>query len=137
MSHHKRGIMATEVTLSLPDTVYNQAARLAQLMNQDVSRVLAETIESALSPLGSPAVGLTPVEELSDSEILAAAHLQMDQVQGKRLGKLLDRQQAGKLTDAERGELAALMQIYHENLVRKAQALREAVRRGLIEPLEP
>jgi hypothetical protein len=129
--------MATEVTLSLPDTVYNQAARLAQLMNRDVSRVLAETIESAMSPLGSSTVFLTPVEELSDSEVLAAAHLRMDQAQGKRLGKLLDRQQAEKLTDAERGELAALMQIYHENLVRKAQALREAVRRGLVEPLEP
>jgi hypothetical protein len=129
--------MATEVTLSLPDSVYHQAARLAQLMNRNVSRVLVETIESALSPLGSSAVGFTPVEELSDSEVLAAAHLQMDHAHGRRLGKLLDRRQAGKLTEAERSELAALVQIYHENLVRKAQALREAVRRGLLAPLGP
>lgn len=54
---------------------------------------------------------------------------------GKRLSKLLDRQQAGKLSDAERHALAALMQVYHENLVRKAQALGEAVCRGLREPL--
>jgi len=123
--------MATEVILSLPDTVYHQAALLAQVMNQDVSRVLAEAIESLLSPLGSSAVVLTPVKELSDSEVLAAADLRMDEAQGKRLGKLLDRQEAGKLNEAERSELAALMQVYHGNLVRKAQALGEAVRRGL------
>src|SRR5262249_5912754 len=108
-----------------------------QLMNQDVSRVLAEAIESALSPLGSSSIALTPVEELSDSEVLAVAELRMDEVQGQRLGKLLDRQQAGKLSEAERSELAALMQVYRESMVQKAEALSEAVRRGLREPPEP
>jgi hypothetical protein len=37
----------------------------------------------------------------------------------------------------ERSEMLALMQVYAEGLLRKAQALREAVRRGLREPLEP
>lgn len=123
--------MATQVILSLPDNVYDQAAWLAQVMNQDVSRVLAEAIESLLSPLGSSVAALAPVGELPDNEVLAAAELRMDEAQGKRLGKLLDRQQAGKLSETERSELAALMQIYHGNLIRKAQALGEAVRRGL------
>jgi hypothetical protein len=129
--------MSTRVILNLPDEVYDQAARLAELMNQDVPRVLTETIESALSPLGTSAGELTPVGELSDSEVLAAADLRMDEVQGRRLGRLLDRQQGDKLREAERTELAALMQVYHECLVRKAQALGEAVRRGLREPLAP
>ena len=129
--------MSTQVILNLPDEVYDQAERLAELMNQDVPRVLAETIESALSPLGTSAGELTPVGELSDSEVLAAADLRMDEVQGRRLGRLLDRQQGDKLREAERTELAALMQVYHECLVRKAQALGEAVRRGLREPLAP
>jgi hypothetical protein len=127
--------MSTQVTLNLPDNVYHQATRLAQLMNQDVSLVLAETLENALSPLGSSAMNLPPVAELSDQNVLELVDLRMDKAQGKRLGKLLDRQQAGKLNDKERNELAGLMQIYHENLVRKAQALREAVRRGLREAL--
>ncbi|MEK6406901.1 MAG: hypothetical protein AABN34_08055 [Acidobacteriota bacterium] len=129
--------MSTRVILNLPDKVYNQAARLAELMNQDVPRVLAETIESVLSPLGVSASDPTPVGELSDSEVLAAVDLRMYEAQGRRLGRLLDRQQAGKLSEAERNELAALMQVYHECLVRKAQALGEAVRRGLREPLAP
>src|SRR6266849_2881562 len=134
-SLRKREVMATEVSLSLPDNVYHQAAHLAQLMNRDVSRILAEAIESALSPLGMSASVLPPVEELSDAEVLEAAELRMDKARGKRLGRLLDRQQAGKLRETERGELASLMQVYHELLVRKAQALREAVRRGLRESL--
>jgi predicted transcriptional regulator len=57
--------MAT-ISLNLPDKVYQQAARLAQLMNRDVSRLLAETIESALSPLGTFEADIAPVENLSD-----------------------------------------------------------------------
>jgi hypothetical protein len=99
--------------------------------------VLVETIESVLSPLGASAGDLTPFGELADSGVLAAVDLRMDEAQGRRLGRLLDRQQAGKLREAERDELAALMQVYHECLVRKAQALGEAVRHGLREPLAP
>lgn len=73
----------------------------------------------------------TPSGNFSDSDLLAAADLRMDEAQGRRLGRLLDRQQSGKLSEAERNELTALMQVYHECLVRKAQALGEAVRRGL------
>jgi len=123
--------MATEITLSLPDNIYNHAARLALLMNRDVSRVLTETIESVLSPLGADALALAPVEKLSDDEVLAMADLRMNEMQGRRLGALLERQQAGELVEMERSELSALMQVYHENLLRKAYALREAVQRGL------
>ncbi len=63
--------------------------------------------------------------------------LQMEPAQDQRLSFLLDKQQAGELTEADRSELLALMQVYQEGLLRKAQALREAVQRGLREPLEP
>lgn len=125
-----------EVTLNLPDKLYNQAAWLAQLLNRDVPIVLSETIENALSPLGSSALRLTPVKELSDYDLLAAADLMMEAEQGNRMGVLLERQQAGDLSEPERREIAALTQVYHENLVRKAQAMGEAIRRGLREPIE-
>lgn len=57
--------------------------------------------------------------------------------QERRFSLLLERQQAGELSDAERSELLALMQLYQEGLLRKAQALHEAVRRGLRKLLEP
>ena len=129
--------MATEVIVSLPDNVYTQAARLAHLMNRDVSRLLAETLVTALQPLGPVEVLQKPVRDLPDKELLATADLRMEESQGRRLGRLLDRQGAGDLRESERVELAALMQVYNEGLVRKAQAIAEAVRRGLREPLEP
>ncbi len=59
----------------------------------------------------------------------------MEPEQDQRLSDLLDKQQAGILTNNQRLELLTLMQIYQEGLLRKATALSEAVRRRLIEPL--
>jgi hypothetical protein len=76
------------------------------------------------------------VSALPDEEVLTLTTLQMKPAQDRRLSLLLDRQQTGSLTEAERFELFTLTQVYQEGLLRKAQALHEAVRRGLREPLE-
>ena len=54
-----------------------------------------------------------------------------------RLSALLDQQQARELTDLERAELAVLMREYEINLLRRSQAMAEAVRRGLRPRLSP
>ena len=128
--------MATTVTLSLPDEVYRQAQHLAQITNRAVTEVLTDTIASGLPPLASLSPELEPVEELSDQAVLELAESQMDARKGRRFSRLLDRQQAGELSDKERAELDALMQYYQIGLLRKAEALSEAVRRGLRPPLE-
>jgi hypothetical protein len=51
--------------------------------------------------------------------------------QSQRLSELLDRQQAGKLTLDEQPELWVLMRVYERGQLHKAEALAEAVRRGL------
>ncbi len=61
----------------------------------------------------------------------------MPAAEDERLSDLLDRQQAGSLSVAERSELTALMALYQRLLLRKAQGLREAVRRGLRRPVQP
>jgi hypothetical protein len=61
----------------------------------------------------------------------------MSEAEDDRFSDLLDRQQAGALTEAERTELAAFMERYQVGMLHKAWALREAVRRGLREPLQP
>ena len=129
--------MATRVTLSLPDDVYRQAEHLAQITNREVAEVLADTITLSLPPLSPPPPELPPVEELSDQAVLDLAESQMKPAPGRRLSRLLDKQQAGKLSEGERVELEALLQCYQIGLLRKAQALREAVQRGLRPPLEP
>ncbi len=75
------------------------------------------------------------ISTLSNERILALTELEMAADQDARLSELLDRQQAGILAENEFPELQILMQTYQEGLLRKAIALSEAVKRGLIEPL--
>jgi hypothetical protein len=125
------------VTLTLQDDVYRRAAQFAQLANLKVNDVLSDVIELSLLPPNPQPSAVKPVSELSDKEVLKLTELQMAPAQDRRLSRLLDRQQAGKLKAEERVELLTLMQVYQDGLLRKAQALAEAVRRGLRKPLTP
>jgi hypothetical protein len=90
-----------------------------------------------LAPVSPEQATVKPISDLSDKEVLKLTGLQMPPAEDRRLSRLLDRQQKGKLTADERAELFTLMQAYQSGLLRKAQALSEAVRRGLIKPLTP
>lgn len=127
--------MSTKITITLPDDVYQRAERFAKLANRDLASVLADTIQLSIPPVSPEAANLEPVSELSDEQVMALTELQMEPEQDARLSDLLDRQQSGILTDTEHLELQTLMQIYQEGLLRKATALSEAVKRGLMEPL--
>lgn len=129
--------MATQVVLSLPDELYRRAEGLARLTSRDVAEVLADAIALSLPSFTEHSDGLRPAAEFSDQEILELADAQLAPDQDRRLSVLLDKQQRGDLAVEERSELASLMQVYQERLLRKAQALNEAVRRGLRQPLDP
>lgn len=129
--------MATRVVVTLPDDVYRRVEQLAQLTNRGVADLLADTITLSLPPLDIFTQSVQAVTSLSDEDVLALTELQMLPAQDRRLSALLQKQQAQALSDPERAELLALMQVYQEGLLRKAQALREAVRRGLRMPLKP
>lgn len=75
------------------------------------------------------------MNELSDKEVLALADAKLDKVQNDRLGWLQAKGKRDGLTQEEQHELMTLMQIYQVGQLRKSEALAEAVRRGLREPL--
>ena len=77
-----------------------------------------------------------PLSSLSDKDVLALSKAQMRPAQGGRLSELLERQREGELTESQRPELLALMQVYNQLWIRQSEALTEAVRRGLRRPLE-
>ncbi len=122
--------MTAQITLNLPDEVYHQAELLAQQRHRSVSEILVETLENFLLPTAKP------VSALSDSEVITLTQLRLQPVQEQRLNELLDRQQSGTIASVEHQELQALIHIYEARLLRQAQALNEAVRRGLLEPLK-
>lgn len=129
--------MSTQIAITLPEKVFKQAQRLARLTHRPVDDLLAEAITLSLAPVATSAGSNPPVAELSDKQVLSLTKLEMPAAQDRRLSRLLNWQQAGKLAGEERAELVSLMQIYQERLLRKAQALNEAVRRGLVEPMAP
>jgi len=122
--------MTAQITLNLPDEVYHQAELLAQQSHRTVSEILVETLEKFLLPTAKP------VSALSDSEVITQTQLRLQPVQEQRLSELLDRQQSGTIASVELDELQALIHIYETRLLRQAQALNEAVRRSLLEPLK-
>ena len=126
----------SQITVTLPDDVLRRAELWAERAGRPVAEVLADAITQSLNPLGTPANGERPLSAWSDDEVRAGAEAQMSSAEDERLSYLLDRQQAGLLTSPERTELVALMQRYQDGLLRKARSLQEAVRRGLIPPLE-
>ncbi|MBM4047748.1 MAG: hypothetical protein FJ279_21800 [Planctomycetes bacterium] len=129
--------MTREVTLELPDEVVSRAERLASLARRRVKEVLADAVSAVLPPLDVVLGERRPVEEMSDDEVLRLTNLRLKPAQDQGLSLLLDKQQAGALGESERAELLALMQVYEANLLRQAEALAEAVRRRLREPLSP
>lgn len=80
---------------------------------------------------GTVELSQVPMIELCDEEVLVLAELQMQPDQDRRLSDLLHQQQAGMLSSVERPELVRLLQVCQEDTLRKAQAMQEAVRRGL------
>jgi predicted transcriptional regulator len=128
--------MSIPVTINLPDDIYHRAERFAVLSNQDLSSVLTDTIVHSLPSISSALDRMPSISSLTDPEIIALTQLEMESSEDTRLSKLLDKQQAGTLVENDSIELDGLMQIYREGLLRKATALAEAVKRGLMEPLE-
>lgn len=132
--------MDTQITLNLPSSVYDKAKHFAQLTNRDIADVLTQAITLSLLPITSKEAPANlenlSINSLPDEKVIALTELQMAPSQDQRLSELLYNQQAGTLKDTEHSELLALMQVYQENLLIKANALREAVVRGLREPLD-
>ncbi len=127
--------MSTQLTIDLPENLVARARSIAQRAGQSVNDLLAESIELSLKPWGTASD--SDIHQCADHEVLKACDLELSTEDDCRLSELLQRQQAGSLLASEQTELASLMQVYQEGLVRKAEALREAVQRGLRQPVQP
>jgi hypothetical protein len=129
--------MTTEVTLTLPENLIEHANRLGSATQRDVGTVLADTLEMMWFTVDElPSISQqSPIADLTDDEILALSDAKMDKIQNQRLGDLQANGKVTRLAEAERYELLALLHIYQLGQLRKSEALAEAVKRGLLEPL--
>lgn len=119
--------MGTVVTLDLPHDLAERAQRIAEQTRRSVEDVL-------LDWLGRGA-GDTPVELLTDEQVLALRDVQMSASEQAELSDLLARQREGDLDIEGRNRLDQLIQMYRRGMILKAQAIKVAVERGLQPPL--
>jgi hypothetical protein len=119
--------MSEMVTLQLPDNVLHSAREVATRTHRRVEDVLVEWIDQAAANM--------PIAFLSDADILGLCDRQMTEADQQELSLLLARHREGQLDETACHRLDDLMTIYRRGLVRKAQAWKEAVARGLKAPL--
>ena len=126
----------TEITLNLSEPLLAHANKLGQATQRNVDVVLTDTLEMLWLTLEeTPNLAETSISELPDDAVLKLSDAKMNESQNQRLGDLQAKGKAEGLTDAERYELLALLQIYQLGQLRKSEALAEAFHRGLREPL--
>ena len=107
--------------------VIRQAAQVAAQTQRSIEDVLAAWLESVTTE--------RPVEELSDGEVLTRAELRLTDDEDASLSELLERSREGTLDAGGQSELDEMMRLYEHGL-RKSQAIKVAVQRGLREPLQ-
>ena len=125
--------MSEQVTVNLTDDLLRRAQVWAEQTGCPLEEFLAETIELCLVPFGDPPM---PTSDWTNEEVTAALEFELPAENDRRLTELLNGQREENLTEQERSELRRLMALYQERLLRKAVALREAVKRG-IRPAPP
>jgi hypothetical protein len=119
--------MNQQITLQVSENVWLYAKAVATRNKQQIEEVLSDWLEKVSSEID--------VEKLSDSEVLALSELQLSPAQQELMNDFQEKNGEGQLTNDEKIQFDALMEVYNDALLTKAKAMRIAVERGLIEPL--
>ncbi|MDX2039839.1 MAG: hypothetical protein SF097_01260 [Acidobacteriota bacterium] len=120
--------MSEQITLQVSSNVLNHAVGVAARARRSVESILADTLEDRYAE--------TPVELLTDEEVVLLAAMKFSAEEQERFGDLLYENREGLLTAERREELNQMMQVYERKQLRKAEALEEAVNRGLVPLLQ-
>ena len=115
--------MSVKVMVELPDEVAQQARAAAAQTQQRFEDVLVSWLTCAGAE--------PPIDSLPDDQVLALCDAMLDPTSQEELSRLLAHNREGSLAEMERLRLDELMRLYRRGLIRKAQALRIAVARGL------
>lgn len=119
-----------EITVTLPEKVFQDITKYAELAKKPVGEVISEKIEAdfQISNIDNGDV----LANWNDSDVLELANLKLPESQDKRLSELLAKQREAQISPSEGVEMEGLMESYHIADFRKAQGIVEAVKRGLI-----
>ena len=125
----------SDYTISIPNTLYEKAQRVAQQTSRQVDEVIRTRLENALD---EPSFDL-PADErdelkamayLSDDALFNLMREQMQPTKQQQLSLLMDKNSRGTITDDEYRELATLVEDGERLMLRKATAMNLLMDRG-------
>jgi hypothetical protein len=116
--------MAEQVTLTLPDALAQQAHEVATLTQRTLEEVLLEWLTRGSV---EPAIAALP-----DAQVLALCDSELSLQEQTQLSELLGKQRENRLQPEDVIQLADVLQRYRKGLVRKAEAWKVTVERGIL-----
>ena len=119
--------MNQEITLKISDRIIQQATLAASRKKYRIEEVLSDWLESLFQEKFA--------DKMSDEEILALTKINISPAEQERLSELLFKNREIGLNKKEQRELDLMIEISERNMLKKSEALRIAVERGLIKPL--
>lgn len=119
--------MNREITLQISDRIIQQATIAASKSRHRVEEVLSDWLEDVFEEKFT--------DKMSDDEILSLTKIQISPADQSRLSELLFKNREVGLDKNEQRELDLMIEISERNMLKKSEALRVAVERGLIEPI--
>lgn len=113
--------------VELPESVFHQLTKIAELTNQSPEALAAQSITSNLPPSADNAPpqmqgSLLVMQTLPIDELLKIAHSQVPLVQQQRHMMLLEKNQLASMTAEERQELSDLRSAADQLMLEKAYA---------------
>lgn len=122
----------SDYTLTIPDSVYDRAKRIAQETAQPVEDVLLHQLDKLEEPALPPdqQAELDALRHLSDDALWTIAREQMPEAIEARAHTLMDKNSLRQITDEEYAELEQLSQRADGLMLRKAEAASILRERG-------
>jgi hypothetical protein len=134
-------MLMSKYTISIPNTLYEKAQRLAKQTSQSVDDVIYTRLEGALDqpmlalPAGEQAE-LQAMSYLSNDALWTIAREQMQPELQDTMSQLMDKNSKGTITDDEFRELSELVERGQRLTLRKSQAMKLLLDRGYVVSLD-
>jgi hypothetical protein len=123
-----------EIILNLPEPIYDQIRQAAEKSHRSIDDLIIEAVIAAAPTLDSPVMplrsALAQLVYLNDAALWQVARSTMSVAQRERLEDLHLKQQREGLTSQEKKEDRALLALYQETILIRAQAAILLKQRG-------
>ena len=125
----------SDYTVTIPESLYEQAERLATAQSQPIDELISTRLKAALD---DPFFGLSDDEQaelkamayLSDDALLGMMQAQMPRSRQQRMSELMPLNTHGTISEDEHHELTVLVEAGQRLTLRKATAMKLLMERG-------